>query len=840
VHTTFGRATLATLLAAAPAGAAIPTSYPTGSGPANVKVGSDGRLDYVYQSNGDTIPDFSSAGYKGGSVPVPAVPVVGTLSPTSGDQTGRIQAAIDAVAARAMGADGFRGALLLRAGLWDIRGNVFIRASGVVLRGEGSGASGTILRRTAGSGDIINVTNDGGTHSEVPNTRHNMTASYVPVGATWFALDSAGGLSVGDRVMIVRPSTQGWIDDIGMGADAEWTPGSKNLTFDRTITEIDGNRVRIDAPLTIAFESRYGGGSVYEYTYSSRLQNVGIESLRAESTAAPLDTYGNGNGAFLVFTGVIDCWARDLQAHKIHGHQLQVTRGKGCTFRDITSYHDPVGAHSGPSIQMFTFGSSQQLLFYNISASDGGFEFTSASLNPGPNVYLESRVPSGFAASGPHTALAVATLYDRLTLDHSLSIQKWTSSGHGWRGYNQLVWNTHTNGAYNCERPQIAHQWVIGSTGARNPPRTGETRAECEYISHGTNVQPGSLYRAQLTERVGAAAVAAVLDGVVSPAPTPTPPSATPTPAPTATATPTATPTPAGDETEITPASSAVTASANDGNVPGNTVDDNLATRWSANGDGQWIRYDLGAVRAVSRAAIAFYSGNARRSSFDLQVSIDGANWSNVLTGAQSSGTTTLEESFEVGGASARYVRYLGHGNSSNRWNSLAEVSLFASAAATATPTPTPTFTPRPANPTRYEAETLAVAASSGDSLTTIDEAGFSAGSASMADTNAVGDYVRYRLPDVPSGIYNLRAGIKRWTTRAIVQPYVGAVGAPLGSHGSPVDLYGSTTSYVELDLGTWTIPSTGDKNVELRVTGRNAASAGYTICVDYLQLTPQ
>ena len=54
---------------------------------------------------------------------------------------------------------------------------------------------------------------------------------------------------------------------------------------------------------------------------------------------------------------------------------------------------------------------------------------------------------------------------------------------------------------------------------------------------------------------------------------------------------------PAAAQTEITPAASAVTASTNDGNVPGNTVDNNLATRWSANGDGQWLQLDLGTTR---------------------------------------------------------------------------------------------------------------------------------------------------------------------------------------------------------------------------------------------------
>ena len=132
---------------------------------------------------------------------------------------------------------------------------------------------------------------------------------------------------------------------------------------------------------------------------------------------------------------------------------------------------------------------------------------------------------------------------------------------------------------------------------------------------------------------------------------------------------------------EITPGGAAVTASTNDGNVPANTVDGSLATRWSASGDGQWIRFDLGAVRTVAFVKIAFYSGNTRQSRFDLQTSNDGAAWTNVLTTVLSSGTTTAEETFDFTDRDARYVRYLGHGNTDpakGTWNSLAEVSVFA------------------------------------------------------------------------------------------------------------------------------------------------------------------
>jgi len=156
----------------------------------------------------------------------------------------------------------------------------------------------------------------------------------------------------------------------------------------------------------------------------------------------------------------------------------------------------------------------------------------------------------------------------------------------------------------------------------------------------------------------------------------------------------------AAAQAEITPPASGVTASTNDGNVPGNSVDNNLGTRWSGNGDGAWLQLDLGSVRPVGRVAIAFFNGNLRRSRFDLQVATTVGSWTNVLTNVQSGGATTADESFDFTDVDARYVRYLGHGNddpAKATWSSLSEVSIFEGVTGpTATPTPTPTSTPTP------------------------------------------------------------------------------------------------------------------------------------------------
>jgi uncharacterized protein YjdB len=116
-------------------------------------------------------------------------------------------------------------------------------------------------------------------------------------------------------------------------------------------------------------------------------------------------------------------------------------------------------------------------------------------------------------------------------------------------------------------------------------------------------------------------------------------------------------------------------ASGHDGNIPQNTLDNDLATRWSASGDGQWIRYDLGALAAIDRLGIAWYLGDTRIASFDIEVSLDTVTWTRVFSG-RSSGTTLQLESYTFPPASGRYVRIVGHGNSASAWNSVTEVAI--------------------------------------------------------------------------------------------------------------------------------------------------------------------
>ena len=118
-----------------------------------------------------------------------------------------------------------------------------------------------------------------------------------------------------------------------------------------------------------------------------------------------------------------------------------------------------------------------------------------------------------------------------------------------------------------------------------------------------------------------------------------------------------------------------VIASGHDGNVPGNTRDDRLDTRWSNFGKGSWIDYDLGAAKAISGVAIAWHQGNVRASNFSLSVSSDGLSYTQVYTG-KSSGTTTAAETYSFAQRTARRVRIVVNGNTLSDWASIAEARV--------------------------------------------------------------------------------------------------------------------------------------------------------------------
>lgn len=121
---------------------------------------------------------------------------------------------------------------------------------------------------------------------------------------------------------------------------------------------------------------------------------------------------------------------------------------------------------------------------------------------------------------------------------------------------------------------------------------------------------------------------------------------------------------------------STVTASGDDGNVAANTLDHDLATRWSDEGDGVWISYDLGSAKAVGSVDLAWHKGDSREQDFEIQTSVDGKDWTTRFEGT-TSGTTLRGQKYDLPDTPARYVRIVGDGNTDNDWTSITETVIY-------------------------------------------------------------------------------------------------------------------------------------------------------------------
>jgi hypothetical protein len=488
--------------------------------------GISGRLVYKPDEFGDRIPDFSGVGYRGGGIPLPDVASsidpsrFVTVHPGSGDDQAAIQTALDTVSAMTPDAQGFRGVVQLVAGEYVIPNQVTIRAGGVILRGQGDGTNETVLRSTATSQvNLISAGGTSGSPATVSGTTRNLIDKYVPVGATSFRVDSTAGFSVGDDVIVKRPSTTNWISDLGMDVIpartdgtvvTQWTAGSRDQTYERTITRIEGDRVFIDAPLPNSFEQRYGGGTIYKYTFANRLENIGIENLRGISAFAS-DTDENHAWTFVDINRARNCWVRNITAqHFGFSAVLLRTYTSRTTCDDLVNL-DPKSIITGG--RRYAFNNQGGLnLMKRMMSENGRHDFVNNAPSRGPNVFFDGVALGQNAESGPHQRWSTGSLYDNLTVEnHDLAARNRGNSGtgHGWSGANMVYWNCVAK-RFLVENPFTAQNWVVGGVGERYDPANFLNAGPGEYDSHGQRVSLGdrlgnpqdSLYLAQLNERL--------------------------------------------------------------------------------------------------------------------------------------------------------------------------------------------------------------------------------------------------------------------------------------------------------------------------------------------------
>ncbi len=471
---------------------------------------SEGKLIYgTYANCGDTrqlntLPDWSSCGYLGGGVRIPDIPVVKTISPVPGDNTAHLQAGIDYVSQLPLDGDGFRGALLLQKGTYPVEGTLYIRAGGVVLRGAGQDPNGTVLVDTGQQQDTLIIV-EGGVRTEAAATRTRIVGSFVPVGAVHFNVAAAEGFAVGDRIIVHRQTNQQWIADLDM-AQYGWTAPAYEDKWERIITGIRGNDVRIDGPVVQAIDERYGGGSIYKYSAGGRIAQVGIENLWLESQydSATDETHG-WNGIQL--RNVENAWVRRVTA-RYFGYSCvsALTGTRHATIEDCACL-DHKSQITGGRRYSFNMDDCCLVLVQRCFAREGRHDFVTGSRVPGPNAFVDCLAVACHADSGNHHRYAEGTLCDNVKADKlAVENRQSSGSGHGWSGAQTLFWNCEASTT--CHTPAGAMNWAIGIVSDQKLGSWAPREPLGWWESRGTHVQPRTLYYKQLEDRLGSQAVA--------------------------------------------------------------------------------------------------------------------------------------------------------------------------------------------------------------------------------------------------------------------------------------------------------------------------------------------
>ena len=467
-----------------------------------VYLGKEGRLVYKpYTDNGDQILDFSYSGFKRSEEPIPNVAVVATVSPLQGETTPdgtmaypkgpdsreQIQSAIDRVASGEPGEDGFRGAVLLTKGTFYVNGNLFVR-SGVVLRGEGDGADGTVLifRNPRGTG--IKVGNPEAKPVRMGEPT-KITDDYIPAGSIHVNVEDARQFKQGDYIHVRKTTNDKWIKDLGMDRITEIRPDNKRVgnwnarsyQFDhvRQITQIEGNRITLDIQLPQSITAEHGGGTVEKISLDEIDSLCGVESLRilsnfdtsVKSIRDNIEYFSDekNNLTSGIDLACINGWVRDCTVkHARNAAVKTIDPSRFCTVRDCKSL-EPVAPILGGRRYPFSFNGGGQSLFYKCYTEEARHAFAAGSRVKGPNAFVQCTAWRSTTISEPHHRWCTGLLYDNVTLKEGGSFgalnRGYSGSGHGWAGANIVFWNCNAEEVVVFGPPTPEQNFAIGYTG---------------------------------------------------------------------------------------------------------------------------------------------------------------------------------------------------------------------------------------------------------------------------------------------------------------------------------------------------------------------------------------
>ena len=459
---------------------------------------SNGLIEYQPDERGNRIIDFSYCGYRLSEIEFPQVRNRVFVPHQQNDASAIIQKAIDYVSLQQPDGNGFRGAVQLDSGTFVLTKSLRISASGVVLRGSPNNST-ILLKKGYDRGAVIYIEGKTDRRSEAALAVN----AYIPAGSLQVDVSDNHGIKTGDRLMINRNSTKEWIarlgcDVFGGGIGAlGWKPGEMDLSWDRTVLQVDGNMLSLDAPVTMALDPQEARITVQRYHWSGRVSNCGIENLQIVAgydKRYPKDEDHAWTG--ISIENAENCRVRKVYFRHLAGSAVLLQPSSSRISVEDCMYLDPVSEVGGMRRSAF-LNMGQLNLIQRCFAERAIHAFAVGMNAPGPNAFVQCQADEALGFSGTVDSWAPGVLFDIVNIDgHNLSFSNLGQfkNGAGWTTANSMFWQC-TAAVIECFSPP-------GDQLNRSCGCWAQFNGNGLWAEANNHVQPRSLFYAQLAQRL--------------------------------------------------------------------------------------------------------------------------------------------------------------------------------------------------------------------------------------------------------------------------------------------------------------------------------------------------
>lgn len=502
----------------------------------------DGSLSYHKDEKGFILPDFSHAGYKNGDEEIPFVPVVKEIYPIeNADNTEQIQKAINEIGTMKLNKKGFRGALLLKKGLYRVKGPIYVNFSGVVIRGEGNGGDpkmNTVIfddYKDETAFDSRSIIVLGGTTPDLwdlnANNKEFILDEVIPVGSYQFKIKRNKNYKAGDLITINHPCTPAWLEAVNFGGNTngdKWRITTAPISYHRYVKKVvhknSITEITIDAPIFYTLNKTLSQSFVQRFK-SQSLSNIGIENLRIDERYSHNEDENHARHS-VNFRNAENCWARDVVALHFTQSGFITERTTRTTIENCFSL-DPKAIITGGRMYNYNTSAQSQLILIKNSYARGGRHnyISNGTSKTSGCVVFNCKSEGSRGASEGHRYFTQGMLFDTYEdfdphINGVLGFYCRNNMGtmHGWGMANGVIWNanivtdqsTAVNGNRNSqifvEELPTSQNYAIGcfTKLADEGIRAYDVKIKTKGYVEGTNkagLFPSSLYKAQLLAR---------------------------------------------------------------------------------------------------------------------------------------------------------------------------------------------------------------------------------------------------------------------------------------------------------------------------------------------------